>query len=139
MGRLRLWLTNSWPTCSLRPLNFSITRTLRLVRTPTAGSHSSETWRELASARCSARPATVTTSCSREFADEIGNFFSQYDAVPYDEEAIYAQVHAEAIEAQMEEAAESLAQYSAEQILKLNELVEVKRQQLNDDEEEDYL
>ena len=39
----------------------------------------------------------------------------------------------------MEEAAESLAQYSVEQILKLNELVEVKRQQLNDDDEEDYL
>ena len=39
----------------------------------------------------------------------------------------------------MEEAAESLAQYSAEQILKLNELVEVKRQQLNDNDEEDYL
>jgi len=63
-----------------------------------------------------------------EVADEIGNFFSQYDAVPYDEEAIYAQVHTEAMEAQMEEAAESLAQYSVEQILKLNELVEVKRQ-----------
>lgn len=74
-----------------------------------------------------------------EVADEIGNFFSQYEAVPYDEEAIYAQVHTEAMEAQMEEAAESLAQYSVEQILKLNELVEVKRQQLNDDDEEDYL
>lgn len=48
-------------------------------------------------------------------------------------------MHTEAMEAQMEEAAESLAQYSVEQILKLNELVEVKRQQLNDDDEEDYL
>jgi hypothetical protein len=49
-----------------------------------------------------------------EVSEEIGSFFAQYDAVPYDEEAVYAQVHAQAMDAQIEEASENLAQYSAE-------------------------
>jgi hypothetical protein len=60
-------------------------------------------------------------------ASEIADFFMQFDAVPYDEEAILAQVTSQALDAQMGEATEKLAQYSAEDILKLNELVEVKR------------
>ena len=75
-----------------------------------------------------------------EVAEEIGSFFAQYDAVPYDEQAVLAQVETEAMDLKIDEASETLAQYSAEKILKLNELVEVKRQALqNNDDDEDYL
>lgn len=80
----------------------------------------------------------LTQTCVRpEVAEEMTNFFGQFEAVQVSEDDMLAQLESQVMDAELEEAASYLAQLSDEEMEKLNQLVQVRH--ASADDEEDYL